>query len=35
MTTMLQVERTYAASSKIISAVDDMLNTLLAAVGSP
>ena len=32
MSTMLQVERTYSASSKIISAVDDMLNTLLAAV---
>ncbi len=32
MATMLQVERTYSASSKIISAVDDMLNTLLAAV---
>lgn len=35
MSTMLQVERTYSASSKIISAVDDMLNTLLAAVGNP
>jgi flagellar hook-associated protein 1 FlgK len=32
MSLMLQVERTYSASSKIISAVDDMLNTLLAAV---
>jgi flagellar hook-associated protein 1 FlgK len=32
MALMLQVERTYSASSKIISAVDDMLNTLLAAV---
>jgi flagellar hook-associated protein 1 len=32
MSMMLQVERTYSASSKIISAVDDMLNTLLAAV---
>jgi flagellar hook-associated protein 1 FlgK len=32
MSTMLQVERTYSASSKIISTVDTMLNTLLAAV---
>jgi len=32
MSLMLQVERTYSASSKIISAVDDMLNTLLGAV---
>lgn len=30
---MLQVERTYSASSKLISTVDSMLNTLLAAVG--
>jgi flagellar hook-associated protein 1 FlgK len=35
MSLMLQVERTYSASSKIISAVDDMLNSLLAAVGAP
>jgi len=33
MSLMLQVERTYSASSKIISTVDDMFNTLLAAVG--
>jgi flagellar hook-associated protein 1 FlgK len=32
MSLMLQVERTFSASSKIISAIDDMLNTLLAAV---
>jgi flagellar hook-associated protein 1 FlgK len=31
---MLQVERTYAASSKIISTVDQMLQSLLAAVGN-
>jgi flagellar hook-associated protein 1 FlgK len=35
MSFMLQVERTYSASSKLISAVDSMLNTLLAAVGTP
>jgi flagellar hook-associated protein 1 FlgK len=34
MSLMLQVERTYAASSKIISTVDQMLQTLLAAVGN-
>jgi len=34
MTTMLQVERTYSASSKIISTVDEMLQSLLAAVGN-
>jgi len=33
MSLMLQVERTYSASSKLISTVDDMLNSLLAAVG--
>jgi flagellar hook-associated protein 1 FlgK len=32
MSLMLQVERTFSASSKIISTIDDMLNTLLAAV---
>jgi flagellar hook-associated protein 1 len=31
---MLQVERTYSASSKIISTVDQMLQSLLAAVGN-
>ncbi|VIO80411.1 flagellar hook-associated protein FlgK [Bradyrhizobium ivorense] len=34
MSLMLQVERTYSASSKLISTVDDMLNSLLAAVGA-
>ena len=34
MALMLQVERTYSASAKLIAAVDDMLNNLLAAVGS-
>jgi flagellar hook-associated protein 1 FlgK len=34
MSLMLQVERTYSASSKIISTVDDMLKSLLAAVGN-
>ncbi|MGY8666537.1 flagellar hook-associated protein FlgK [Bradyrhizobium sp. UFLA05-109] len=34
MSLMLQVERTYSASSKIISTVDDMLQALLAAVGN-
>jgi flagellar hook-associated protein 1 len=34
MSFMLQVERTYSASSKLISIVDDMLNSLLAAVGA-
>lgn len=34
MSTMLQVERTYSASSKLISTIDSMLNTLLAAVGT-
>jgi flagellar hook-associated protein 1 FlgK len=34
MSSMLQIERTYAASSKIISVVNDMLNTLLTAVGT-
>jgi flagellar hook-associated protein 1 FlgK len=34
MSMMLQVERTYSASSKLISTVDDMLNSLLAAVGT-
>jgi flagellar hook-associated protein 1 FlgK len=33
MSFMLQVERTYAASSKLIATVDDMLKQLLAAVG--
>lgn len=33
MSLMLQVERTYSASSKIISTVDQMLQSLLAAVG--
>jgi flagellar hook-associated protein 1 FlgK len=32
MSLMLQVERTFSASSRLISAVDDMLNSLLAAV---
>jgi flagellar hook-associated protein 1 FlgK len=35
MSLMLQVERTYSASSKIISTVDQMLQSLLAAVGNP
>jgi len=35
MSLMLQVERTYSASSKIISTVDQMLQALLAAVGNP
>jgi flagellar hook-associated protein 1 FlgK len=35
MSLMLQVERTYSASSKIISTVDQMLQSLLAAVGHP
>ena len=34
MSFMLQVERTYSASSKLISTVDSMLNSLLAAVGA-
>ncbi len=34
MSLMLQVERTYSASSKIISTVDEMLKSLLAAVGA-
>jgi flagellar hook-associated protein 1 FlgK len=34
MSLMLQVERTYSASSKIISTVDEMLQSLLAAVGN-
>ncbi|MCK1472416.1 flagellar hook-associated protein FlgK [Bradyrhizobium sp. CW10] len=34
MSLMLQVERTYSASSKIISIVDEMLQSLLAAVGN-
>lgn len=33
MAFMLQIERTFAASSKIISTVDEMLQQLLAAVG--
>lgn len=33
MSFMLQVERTYSASSKLIATVDDMLKQLLAAVG--
>ncbi len=33
MSFMLQVERTYTASSKLITAVDGMINNLLAAVG--
>ena len=32
MSFMLQVERTYSASSKLISTVDEMLKQLLAAV---
>jgi flagellar hook-associated protein 1 len=32
MSLMLQVERTYSASAKLISTVDSMLNSLLAAV---
>ena len=34
MALMLQVERTYSASAKIISTVDEMLQSLLAAVGN-
>ncbi|OPZ00077.1 flagellar biosynthesis protein FlgK [Bradyrhizobium sacchari] len=34
MSLMLQVERTYSASSKIISTVDQMLQSLLSAVGN-
>src|SRR3954452_19452107 len=34
MSLMLQVERNYSASSKIISTVDEMLQSLLAAVGN-
>ncbi|MCP3464117.1 flagellar hook-associated protein FlgK [Bradyrhizobium sp. CCGUVB23] len=34
MSLMLQVERTYSASSKLISTVDNMLSSLLAAVGT-
>jgi flagellar hook-associated protein 1 FlgK len=34
MSFMLQVERTYSASSKLISTVDTMLDNLLAAVGA-
>lgn len=34
MSLMLQVERTYSASSKIITTVDQMLQSLLAAVGN-
>ncbi|MCP3472674.1 flagellar hook-associated protein FlgK [Bradyrhizobium sp. CCGUVB1N3] len=34
MSLMLQVERTYSASSKLISTVDNMLDSLLAAVGT-
>jgi flagellar hook-associated protein 1 FlgK len=33
MSFMMQVERTYSASSKVISTVDSMLKELLAAVG--
>lgn len=33
MTKMLELERTYQASSKLISTIDQMLATLLAAVG--
>lgn len=33
MTLMLQLERTYQASSKLVAAVDDMLNALISAVG--
>ena len=32
MSFMLQVERTYSASSKLISTVDSMFNTLIQAV---
>lgn len=35
MSLMLQVERTYSASSKLISTVNNMLDSLLAAVGTP
>jgi flagellar hook-associated protein 1 FlgK len=34
MSLMLQVERTYSASSKLISTIDDMLDSLLTAVGA-
>jgi len=34
MSLMLQVERTYSASSKLIATVDDMFKSLLAAVGA-
>jgi flagellar hook-associated protein 1 FlgK len=34
MALMLQVERTYSASSKLIATVDNMLDDLLAAVGA-
>ena len=33
MALMLELERTYQASSKLISTIDQMLGTLLAAVG--
>jgi flagellar hook-associated protein 1 len=33
MTTLLELERSYQASSKLISTIDSMLETLLAAVG--
>lgn len=33
MTLMLQLERTYQASSKLISTIDQMLGTLLASIG--
>jgi flagellar hook-associated protein 1 FlgK len=33
MTNLLELERTYQASSKLISTIDEMFNTLLAAVG--
>jgi flagellar hook-associated protein 1 FlgK len=33
MSLLLDLEHTYAASARLISAVDDMLNSLLAAVG--
>ena len=32
MSLMLQVERTFGASSKLISTIDSMVNSLLAAV---
>jgi flagellar hook-associated protein 1 len=34
MSFMLQVERTYSASAKLISTVDSMFNNLLATVGT-